>query len=71
MTTIFQEYMHIFMKYYVDDLLEKTSSRDSHLVVLDKIFKWLQEYKVRLNPKSLFWSAIWKIIRIYYLSQRY
>ena len=52
MTTIFHDMMHKIMEDCVDDLLEKYLTRRDHLKVLDKIFKRLEEYKVRLNPKK-------------------
>jgi len=52
MTTIFHDYMHTCMEDYVDDLLAKSVTRSTHLKVLDKIFKRIKEYKVRLNPKK-------------------
>lgn len=52
MTTIFHEMMHKLMEDYVDDLLAKSLTRKDHLKVLYTIFKRLEEYKVRLNPKK-------------------
>lgn len=53
MTTIFHDLMHTLMEYYVDDLLEKSLTRGDHLRVLEKNFKRLEEYKVRLNKKNV------------------
>lgn len=56
-STIFHDYMHTLMEDYVDDLLAKSLSRDNHLVMLDNIFKRLEEYKVILNPKKCVFGA--------------
>lgn len=68
-TTIFHNYMHIFMEDYVDDLLAKSLSRDSHLIVLDNIFKSLEEYKFILNPKNVFRVQAYKLL-LYIISHR-
>lgn len=52
MTTIFHDMMHTFMEDYVDDILEKSHTREDHLEILDKIFDRLEQYKLRLNPNK-------------------
>lgn len=52
MTTIFHDYMYVLMEDYVDDLLTKYFTRSGHLGVLDKIFRRLEDYKLRLNLKK-------------------
>lgn len=52
MTTIFHDMMHTFMEDYVDDLLEKSYTRERHLEILDKNFTCLEKFNVRLNPKK-------------------
>lgn len=51
MTTIFHDLLHDIMKDYANDLLGKSKTR-GHIVVLTKIFKRLEKYKLRLNPKK-------------------
>ena len=53
MTAIFHDMMHIFMEYYVDDILAKSHTREAHLPILDKIFTHLEAFKVRLNFKNV------------------
>ena len=52
MTTIFHDLLHIIMEDYVDDILGKSKTRESHIDVLTTIFERLEKYKVRLNPKK-------------------
>ena len=52
MTTIFHDMMYIFMEDYVDDILAKFHTREENLPILDKIFTYLETFKVRLNPKK-------------------
>jgi len=52
MTTIFHNMIHITMEDYVDDILAKSLTRESHLDVLEKIFQRLKQFKVRLKPKK-------------------
>ena len=40
------------MEDYVDDILGKSKTHDSHIDVLTTIFERLENYKVRLNPKK-------------------
>lgn len=42
MTTIFHDTMHTIMEDYVDDLLEKSLTREGHLEILEKIFDKLE-----------------------------
>lgn len=42
MTTIFHDMMHKFMEDYVDDILEKSHSREEHLPILEKFFDRLE-----------------------------
>lgn len=63
MTTIFHDMMHALMEDYVDDLLEKSLTRENHLAVLDKIFTKLEEYKVCLDlNKCVFGVTSWKLL---------
>ena len=52
MTTIFNDLLHIIMEDYVDDILGKYKTRESHIDVLTTIFEWLEKYNVCLNPKK-------------------
>jgi hypothetical protein len=52
MTTIFHDLLHVIMEDYVDDILGKSKTRESHIDVLTTIFERLEKYKVHLNPKK-------------------
>lgn len=52
MTTIFHDLLHVIMEDYVDDILRKSKTQDSHIAALTTIFERLEKYKVLLNPKK-------------------
>lgn len=52
MTTIFHDLLHVIMEDYVDDILGKSKTRESHIDVLTTIFDRLEKYKVCLKPKT-------------------
>ena len=52
MTTIFHALLHVVMEDYVDDILGKSKTHDSHINVLTTIFERLEKYKVHLNPRK-------------------
>lgn len=52
MTTLIHDMTHDIMEEYIDDLLEKSKTRDNHLIVLVRIFDRVEKYKVQLNPKK-------------------
>lgn len=58
------------MEHYVDDLLAKSLTRGDHLQVLDKNFKRLEEYKVRLNPKKCVFGVTLGKLLGYIVSRR-
>jgi hypothetical protein len=39
MTTIFHDLLHVIMEDYVDDLLGKSKTRESHIPILTTIFE--------------------------------
>ena len=43
MTTIFHDLLHIIMEDYVDDILGKSKTRESHIDVLTTIFERLEK----------------------------
>lgn len=51
-TTLFHDMIHDIMEDYVDDLLDKSTTRENHLIVLSRIFDRLEQYNVCLNPKK-------------------
>ena len=44
--------MHQDVKVYVDDIIVKSLDRADHLVALERFFKRIRQFKLRLNPKK-------------------
>lgn len=53
MTTIFHDMFHKNMEVYVDDTLAKYKTRDTHLYDLEVILDCMEQFQLRLNPKSV------------------
>lgn len=52
MTTIFHDMMHIFMEDYVDEIMEKSYTKEGHLEIVNKIFTRLEIFNFKLNLKK-------------------
>ena len=52
MTTLFHDMMHKEIEVYVDDMIAKSRSEESHLVDLLKLFQRLRKFRLRLNPNK-------------------
>ena len=50
--TIFHDLLHVIKGDYVDDILGKSKTRESHIDVLTTTFERLEKYKVCLIPKK-------------------
>ena len=50
--TLLHDMMHNEVEVYVDDMIVKSKDRESHTVNLRKFFKWIKEYRLRLNPQK-------------------
>ena len=48
--TLLHDMMHNEVEVYVDDMIVKSKDRESHTVNLRKFFKWIKEYRLKLNP---------------------
>lgn len=61
MFTLFHDMMHKEMKVYGDDMIAKFMIEKNHLIDLQKIFKRLRKYDLKLNPSVWcnFWQVIW------------
>ncbi|GLJ30928.1 hypothetical protein SUGI_0616090 [Cryptomeria japonica] len=70
MTIIFHDFMHTLMEDYVDDLLCKSVTRDSHLAILGPIFDRMETYKLKLNPKKCVFGVIAGKLLGYIVSHR-
>ena len=51
-TTLFHDVMHQDVKVYVDDMIVKSRDRADHLAALERFFKRIRQFKLRLNPKK-------------------
>ena len=50
MVAFFHDMMHKEIEVYVDDMIAKSKTEEEHLVNLQKLFKRLCKYQLRLNP---------------------
>jgi len=50
MVVLFHDMMHKEIKVYVDGMIAKSKTEEEHLVNLQKLFKRLRKYLLRLNP---------------------
>ena len=51
-TTLFNDMMHRNVEVYVDDMIVKSRGRANHLATLERFFKKIQKFKLKLNPKK-------------------
>ena len=51
-TTLFHDIMHRDVEVYVDDMIVKYRDRADHLAALQRFFKRIRCFKLRLNPKK-------------------
>lgn len=70
MTTIFHDLLHVIMEDYVDDILGKSRTHDSHIAILTTIFERLEKYKVQLNPKKCVFGVQSRKLLGYIVSRR-
>ena len=47
---LLHDLMHNEVEVYVDDMIVKSNDRGSHIINLRKFFKWIKEYRLKLNP---------------------
>ena len=50
MVALFHNMMHKKIEVYVDDMIAKSKTEEGHLVNLQKLFKRVRKYRLRLNP---------------------
>ena len=51
-TTLFHDMMHRDVEVYVDDMTVKFQDRADHLAALQRFFKRIRQFRLRLNPKK-------------------
>ena len=63
MVTLFHDMMHKEIEVYVDDLIAKSQKDESHVENLQKLFKRLRKFQLKLNPaKSTFGATFGKLL---------
>jgi len=50
MVTLFHDLMHKEIEVYVDDMIAKSSKESEHVADLQKLFRRLRKYQLKLNP---------------------
>ena len=51
-TTLFHDMMHRNVEVYMDDMIVKSQGRAYHLATLERFFKKIQKFKLKLDPKK-------------------
>jgi hypothetical protein len=49
-TLIFHDLLGMVLEVYIDDLVIKSASFDSHMVSLKVVFKRMRQYRLKMNP---------------------
>ena len=63
MVTLFHDMIHKEIEVYVDDLIAKSQKDESHVENLQKLFKRLRKFQLKLNPtKCTFGATSGKLI---------
>ena len=57
MVTLFHDMMHKEIEVYVDDLIAKSQKDESHVENLQKLFKRLRKFQLKLNPAKCTFGA--------------
>jgi len=70
MTALFHDMIHKEMEVYVDEMIVKSHHCQDHLGHLRKLFVWLRQFKLKLNPnKCIFRVSQGKLLG-FIISQR-
>ena len=51
-TGLCHDIMHRNVEVYVDDMIVKSRGRADHLAALERFFKRIRKFRLRLNPKK-------------------
>ena len=70
MVTLFHDMMHKEIEVYVDDMIEKSQSKDDHVVNLRKVFERLRKFQLKLNPTKCSLGATSKKLLGFVVSKR-
>jgi len=69
MVVLFHDMIHKDVKVYVDNLATKSHPNQTHVTILQILFKRLRKYKLRLNPNKYVFSALSKKLLGFIISQ--
>ena len=50
MVALFHDMIHKEVEVYVDDMIDKSHTKEEHIIHLQKLFECLRKYRLRLNP---------------------
>ncbi|XP_017970440.1 PREDICTED: uncharacterized protein LOC18609243 [Theobroma cacao] len=72
MVTLFHDMMHREVKVYVDDMIVKAHKTEDHATNLERLFKRLRKFQLRLNPtKCTFGVTSGRVVRWQVLLSEY
>ena len=69
-TTFFHDMMHQDVEAYVDDMIVKSRDRVDHLVVLERFFEMIRQFRLRLNPKKCTFGVTSRKLLGYMVSEK-
>ncbi|KAL6179227.1 hypothetical protein ACLB2K_050743 [Fragaria x ananassa] len=55
---MFTEYLRKIMEVYVNDMLVKSLTAEEHVMHLEKVFKVILRYEMRLNPQKCIFGVV-------------
>ena len=69
-TTFFHDMMHRDIEVYVDDMIVKSWDRADHLAALERFFKRIRQFRLRLNPKKCTFGVTFGKLLRYMVSEK-
>ncbi|RVW73550.1 Retrovirus-related Pol polyprotein from transposon 297 [Vitis vinifera] len=69
-TTFFHDMMHQDVEAYVDNMIVKSRDRVDHLVVLERFFEMIRQFRLRLNPKKCTFGVTSRKLLGYMVSEK-
>ena len=69
-TTLFHDMMHRYVEVYVDDMIVKFRDKAEHLAALQRFFKRIRQFRLRLNPKKCTFGVSSRKLLGHIVSQR-
>ena len=69
-TTFFHDMMHQDVEAYVDDIIVKSRDKVNHLVVLERLFEMIRQFRLRLNPKKCTFGVTSRKLLGYMVSEK-